>query len=81
VLFHHLRGDEELGGDRGVGPALGDQREDLPLARGELRERIVTPSGGQQTRDDLGVEHGAAVGDRVMASMKSLTPATRSLSR
>ena len=49
--------------DRGVGPALGEQREHFPLTRGEFREGVAASPGVQQVGDDLGVEHGAAIGD------------------
>ena len=45
VLLHDLRRDEQVTGDGGVGPALGEQREHLPLARGEFREGVPVPSG------------------------------------
>ncbi len=49
--------------DGGVRAPLGHQLKDLALARGQRGERIVAPP--EQLRDDLRVEHGAAVGDPV----------------
>jgi hypothetical protein len=34
-------GDDQFARDAGVGEALGDQRQDLPLARGQVVERLA----------------------------------------
>ena len=53
-------GDDELPGDRGVGVALGDEGEDLALARGQRGQRVA--AAAQQLADHLGVDDGAAGG-------------------
>src|SRR3954463_11984610 len=58
VLFHRAAADDERPGDGGVGPALGHQREHLPLARGQRVERVA--AAGEQLRDDFGIERAAA---------------------
>src|SRR6188472_1073854 len=63
VLLHGAKGDEEALGDRLVRAALGHQLEYLPLARGELLERVVTALAANELADDGGIERGAAVGD------------------
>ena len=63
VLFHRAAADDECGGDAGVGPAFGHQREYLAFARGELAERVA--AAGEQLRDDFGIERAAALGHPV----------------
>ena len=60
VLGHGLLGDVEGGRDRGVRPALGHQRQHLPLAGGEPVQRLVALPGHHRG-DHLGVEHRAAL--------------------
>jgi hypothetical protein len=64
----HVALDGPLGhdhalGDRAVGVALGHQREDLTLARGQRVERTRGTPATEQAGDDLGVEHRSALGD------------------
>ena len=61
VLLDRTVGDAELIGDRGVGEALGHEREDLSLARGERLDRA--PKSSEELLDHLGVERGAAGSD------------------
>ncbi|MDR7349670.1 methylase of polypeptide subunit release factors [Glycomyces algeriensis] len=63
VLLDRAVGDEELLADRLVGVALGHEAQDLLLARGEGRDRVVLPAAHHELRDDLGVEDRAAPGD------------------
>ena len=48
-----LRADEQLLADLAVGPALGDQGEDLGLARGQRVRRTVGAGGGRPERPQL----------------------------
>ena len=48
-----------------VRAALGHQAEHLALARGQVVERVAAPGAGEELRDDLRVDHGAAGGDAV----------------
>ena len=51
-LDDSLLSDDEAPCDGGVAPALGDQREDLALARGQAVERVrVVPGPGEHRRD------------------------------
>ena len=54
-------GDEQPRRDRAVGEALGDELEHLPLARGQLVERILAAPAADEPRDDRGVHDGLAV--------------------
>ena len=62
VPDHGLAGQAELFGDGGVAAALGHQRQHLALAGGEPAHGVKAAATGQHDRDDLGVEHRAAVG-------------------
>src|SRR4051812_27333846 len=42
MLFHRALGDDQLLGDRVIGPALGHQPQDLALARRQFAQRIPT---------------------------------------
>ena len=63
VRLDRLLGQPQPLGDARVGAALGHQPEHLPLARGELVERVACRGASISVRDDLGVECGAAAGD------------------
>ena len=41
VLLHRVLGEEQLGRDRGIRPALSDTVEHLPFARGEPGQVLV----------------------------------------
>ena len=60
MLLDGALGDDQLGGDGGVGAALGHLGEDLALARGELGQGVVAALAAEHLGDDLGVEGGAA---------------------
>jgi len=62
VLLHRPARDHELGGDPGVRPALGHQRQHLPFPRGERGQAAALPAGPEQLADYLGVQGGPAVG-------------------
>ena len=49
-------------GDRGVGAALGHQREYVAFPGGERAELVGAAAGAQKLRDDLRVEGGAPGG-------------------
>jgi hypothetical protein len=63
--------DGEFGGDLGVAQAVGDESDDLPLAGGELGQRVgVEPRGGgsggelgDQPPGQPGGQQGFTVGD------------------
>jgi len=74
-------GDEQAGGDGSVGQPLGDQREDLAFAFGELVDRIGATFAGEQPGDDRGVDDGSPSARRRSASSRLATSKTRSLSR
>src|SRR6266851_5036702 len=61
VLADGRFGDDELAGDRGVGVPLGDEGEDLALARRQGGQRVAAPP--EQLADDLRVNGGPAEGD------------------
>src|SRR6478609_11144427 len=66
VLLHRVLGQEQLGRDRGIRPALGDTGEHLPFAGGEPGQVLVAgqrPSTDQGL-DDLRVDRGTAGGHR-----------------
>jgi hypothetical protein len=60
VLFDRAAADHQRFRDRGVGQALGHQRQHLALAGGQGTQRVA--AAGQQLTDDLGVEDTAAIG-------------------
>ena len=55
------------GRDGAVGATLGHEAEHLALAVGEPLERVLATGAGQQLRDHLGVERGAAAADAAHA--------------
>ena len=63
VRLDRLRAQEELLADGLVRAALGDQREHLALAVGELVERALLARAVDEARDDRRVEHALALGD------------------
>ena len=63
VLLGRALGDAEQLGDPDVRPALGHRREDLALARGQGRQRVVGPVADHELGDDLGIERRPAAGD------------------
>jgi hypothetical protein len=63
VLLDPTGRDDVVVSDRGIGPALGDQREDFPFPLGEGCQRVGAAARGQQLTDHLRVEHCAAAGD------------------
>ena len=58
-----LRRQPEPLRDAGVRSSLCHQAEHLALARGEIGQRVLRLGGGDQARDDLGIERRAATGD------------------
>jgi len=60
VLADRLLGDEQPLRDRGVGPALGHQRQHLALSRGQPGHRLGAGVPHHQLLHHLGIEHGAA---------------------
>ena len=74
-------GDEQAGGDGPVREPLGDQREHLALAFGELVEGVGAAFAGEQPGDDRRVDDGLPVGEAASASIRMATSKTRSLSR
>ena len=63
VLLDGADGQRERLGDARVGAALGHQPEHLELARCQALERAVRAAAGEELRDDLRIERGAALGD------------------
>jgi hypothetical protein len=58
VPFHGPRAEVELLGDRTIGPAFGNQRQDRALPVGELVQRGALPAA-DEALDDLRVERGS----------------------
>src|SRR5581483_9630646 len=63
VLLDRALGDDQALCDRVVRQAFRHQLEHLPLARGQLFDRVVAPAAADQLRDDGGVERGTALAD------------------
>jgi hypothetical protein len=63
VAFDGGYRDDEFLSDAGVGAALGDQRQHLPLAGRQAVERPRRSRAAHQSRDHVGVEHRPALGD------------------
>ena len=63
AFFDGLLGNHQEPGDRGVGAALGHQREHITFPSGERAEPVGAAAGAQKLRDDLRVEGGAPGGD------------------
>src|SRR5690242_3630681 len=67
VCLHGLLADRQLLRDLAVGPAAGEDREHLALARGKLVERLAAGRAAHlpyQTSRDPRVEHALAAGRR-----------------
>ena len=62
VLFDGPLRHHQDPSDRGVGAALGHQREYLAFPGGECAEAFVAAAGPQKLRDDLGVQGGTPGG-------------------
>ncbi len=67
--------------DCGAAEALGDEGEHVPLAFGELGERIFGAGRCDEARDDLRVERGSALGDSLRRERNVSTARTRSVRR
>jgi hypothetical protein len=65
VRLDGLACHEEVIGDPAVGLTLGDEREHLALARGELGERIAGGGGGEELVDERALDDGSAGGNLV----------------
>ena len=63
ALLHGALADDEPFADRPVRAALGDQLEDLTLARRQHSQQASLSRIPQQPGHDLGIEGGAARGD------------------
>ena len=63
VRLHGRLADEELLPDLGVGEAVGDQAQDLELARGQLVERLAAASG-RGMRVNCSITRFVTVGER-----------------
>src|SRR4029453_16259902 len=57
VGFDGAFGDDQPGGAGPVGPALGDQPEDLSFPLAELGQGVLPAAPSHQARDDRGVDH------------------------
>jgi hypothetical protein len=63
VPFDGRYRDDEFLSDAGIGAALGDQRQYLPLAGCQAVKRSRRSRTADQARDHVGVEHRPALGD------------------
>jgi hypothetical protein len=63
VGFDGAFGDDQSGGDGPVGPAFGDQPEDLSLPLAEGGQGVLPAAPPHQARDDRGVDHRLPVHD------------------
>lgn len=75
VTLDGLEFKPEAISDALIGPTLGHEREDLPLAGGQFVERRVPPWPTQEPGDDLGVDDGSA-GDDAADSIGEILKAT-----
>ena len=80
VRLDCLRREPEVLRDARVRPALGDEPEDLALARSEAVENVVF-SPQEQLLHDFGIERRAPAATRSAASRNSPTSSTLSFSR
>jgi hypothetical protein len=81
VAFDSALGDEYAGGDGLVGKPFGDQSEHLPLAFGELVERVGAAFAGEEPGDDRWVDNRFPVGEAAERVDQVGDVETRSLSR